>query len=57
MVAKIAQAHYVNEHRCNDPDHKVGDLVMLSTLNRRQEHKQTGEKQVAKFMARFDGQI
>jgi len=28
---------------------------MLSTLNRRREHKQKGEKRVAKFMPRFDG--
>ena len=32
MVAKMAQAHHVNEHRRDDPEDKVGDLVMLSTL-------------------------
>jgi hypothetical protein len=55
MVAKMAQAHHANEHRRDDPEYKVGDLVMLSTLNRRREHKQKGKKRVAKFMARFDG--
>jgi len=44
MVAKISQAHHANEHRCDDPEYKVGDLIMLSTLNRRREHKQKGKK-------------
>jgi len=44
MVAKISQAHHVNEHRRDDPEYKVGDLIMLSTLNRRREHKQKGKK-------------
>ncbi|KIM35807.1 hypothetical protein M413DRAFT_39809, partial [Hebeloma cylindrosporum] len=48
LVAKIAQAHHANEHRNDDPNYKVGDLVMLSTLNRRREHKQKGQKRVAK---------
>ena len=55
MVAKIAQAQHTNEHRGDDPIYNVGDSVMLSTLNRRREHKQKGEKRTAKFMARFDG--
>jgi KaiC/GvpD/RAD55 family RecA-like ATPase len=55
LVAKIGQAHHANEHRRDDPEYEVGGLVMLSTLNRRREHKQKGEKRVAKFMARFDG--
>jgi len=55
MVAKIAQSHHANQHRKDDPEFKVGDLVMLSTLNRRREHKLKGEKRIAKFMPRFDG--
>jgi len=55
MVAKIAQAHHANEHRRDDPVYNVGDSIMLSTLNRRREYKQKGEKRVAKFMPRFDG--
>jgi len=55
MVAKIAQAYQANQHRQDDPEINVGDLVMLSTLNRRREHKRKGEKRVAKFMQRFDG--
>jgi len=55
MVAKIAQSYHSNEHRQDDPHFKIGDLVMLSTLNCRREHKQKGEKHVAKFMPRFDG--
>jgi hypothetical protein len=54
MVAKISQAHQANEHRRDDPEYKVGDSIMLSTLNRRCEHKQKGKKRVAKFMQRFD---
>lgn len=55
MVAKIAQAHHANQHRRDDTDFHVGDYVMLSTMNRRREHKLKGEKRVAKFMPRFDG--
>jgi len=55
MVAKIAQAYQANQQRDDDPQINVGDLVMLSTLNRRREHKQKGQKRVAKFMQRFDG--
>jgi len=52
MVAKIAQAYQANQHRRDNPEINVGDLVMLSTLNRKKEHS---EKRVAKFMAQFDG--
>ncbi len=34
---------------------KVGDLVMLSTENRRRNYKRKNDKRVAKFMPRFDG--
>ena len=50
MVAKIAQAHHANQHRLDNAELKVGDLVMLSTLNHRREHKLKGEKRIAKFM-------
>lgn len=39
MMAKIAQAHQANKHRLDDEDFKPGDLMMLSTLNCRREHK------------------
>lgn len=55
MVAKISQSYHANKYRKDDPEYKIGDSVMLSTLNRRKEHKLKGEKRVAKFMPRFDG--
>jgi hypothetical protein len=55
MVAKLSQAHQANQHRKDDAIYEVGDLIMLSTLNRRREHKLAGEKVVAKFLPRFDG--
>ena len=55
MVAKISQAYQANKSRRDDPEYKVGDLVMLSTLNRRRDYKSSDNKRVAKFMPRFDG--
>jgi hypothetical protein len=55
IVAKIAQSHYANASRSDDPDYKTGDKILLSTLNRRRDYRATGENRVAKFMPRFDG--
>jgi hypothetical protein len=53
--AKTYQAFYANQHRGPDDVFKIGEKVMLSTLNRRREYKKKGEKRVAKFFPRFDG--
>jgi len=55
MLAKISQAYQANKTRPDAPDYKEGDLVMLSTMNRRREYKNANEKRVAKFMPRYDG--
>jgi len=55
ILAKITQSHHSNNSRGKNVIYKVGDKVMLSTLNRRKEYKAQGEKRVAKFMPRYDG--
>ena len=55
MVAKISQSYHANKTRRDDPKYAIGDLVILSTLNRRREYKNSEDKRVAKFMPRFDG--
>jgi hypothetical protein len=55
LAAKTRQAHYANQHRGDEDVFQVGDLVMLSTKNRRSEYKKKGKKRAAKFMPRFDG--
>ena len=55
MLAKITQSYHSNSSRAKDIPYKVGDKVMLSTLNRRKEYKAQGELRVAKFMPRYDG--
>jgi hypothetical protein len=55
ILAKISQSYHANSARSDAPNYKVGDLVMLSTLNRRREYLANTEKRVAKFMPRFDG--
>ena len=55
MLAKMTQAHHANNYRSDSFPYKVGDLVMLSTLNRHREYKNIEEQRVAKFMPRFDG--
>jgi len=55
MLAKIAQSHHANKSRSDSFLYKVGNLVMLSTLNRCWEYKNSAEKHVAKFMPQFDG--
>ncbi|KIL63340.1 hypothetical protein M378DRAFT_57683, partial [Amanita muscaria Koide BX008] len=48
IAAKTAQAYMANGARGNWPVFKVGDLVMLSTQNRRREYKHVGQDRVAK---------
>lgn len=55
LRAKISQASLANKDRLLTFPFKIGSRVRLSTLNRRQEFKKSGEKRVAKFMPRFDG--
>ena len=55
LLAKISQAHQANDTRVDPFPYKVGDWVMLSMLNRCWEYKNGKEKQVAKFMPRFNG--
>lgn len=55
LAAKIRQAYHANEHRAPEIVYKEGDLVMLSTENRRRNYKQKDKKRVAKFMPRNDG--
>lgn len=55
LVTKISQAYHTNASRADSLPYKVGDWVMLSTLNRCCEYKHSEEKHVAKFMPRFDG--
>jgi hypothetical protein len=54
-AAKIRQAYHANEHRAPEDVYEVGDLVMLSTENRRRNYKRKGKTRVAKFMPRHDG--
>ena len=55
LAAKVSQAAAANRHRKSDPRFQVGDLVMLSTKNRRRDYLSGGDKRVAKFMPRYDG--
>ncbi|RDB31105.1 hypothetical protein Hypma_000020, partial [Hypsizygus marmoreus] len=55
LAAKIRQAYHANEHRAAEVVYKEGELVMLSTENRRRNYKRKGKKRVAKFMPRNDG--
>jgi Cu/Zn superoxide dismutase len=55
MAAKIHQAYHTNEHQAPEDVYEVGDLVMLSTENRRRNYKCKGKTRVAKFMPRNDG--
>ena len=55
LRAKTDQAISANLHSTEDFAFQVGDKIMLSTLNRRNEYKKKGHTRVAKFMPRFDG--
>ncbi|TFY53536.1 hypothetical protein EVJ58_g9399 [Rhodofomes roseus] len=54
-TAKVNQAAAANAHRGAEIQYKVGDLVMLSTANRRREFKRKGQRRAAKFFPRYDG--
>ena len=55
LRAKISQAAQANKSRTLTFPFAIGGRVRLSTMNRRQEFKGSGEKRVAKFMPRYDG--
>lgn len=55
FAAKTSQADQVNKRRSPEVEYQVGDLVLLSTLNRRKEFTNTGKRRVAKFIPRYDG--
>jgi len=55
MLAKISQSYFANKNRADSFPYKVGDLVMLSTLNRHREYKNSMENRVVKFIPRFNG--
>lgn len=55
LKAKIQQVAYANLMCGAEPDLKIGEKVMLSTVNRRQQYTSKGQKCVAKFMPHFDG--
>ncbi|EPQ50045.1 hypothetical protein GLOTRDRAFT_11911, partial [Gloeophyllum trabeum ATCC 11539] len=48
LASKVDQAFHANKSRGKETRFKIGDLVMLSTRNRRREYKSKGEKRVAK---------
>ncbi|TFY52450.1 hypothetical protein EVJ58_g10012 [Rhodofomes roseus] len=55
LTAKVNQAAAANRHRGKEEQYQVGDLVMLSTANRRREYKRKGQRRAAKFFPRYDG--
>lgn len=55
ISAKISQAHQSNKSHSPTFPFKTGDMVILSTLNRRCEIQARDTNRVAKFMPRFDG--
>ena len=55
LLAKITQSFHSNSSRGSTVSYKVGDKVMLSTLNRRRDYKSNDGRRVAKFMPRYDG--
>jgi hypothetical protein len=55
QAAKISQTIYANQTCTDNHPIKVGDHVLLSTLNRRHEYKWKNTICTVKFMPRFDG--
>ena len=55
LLAKISQSHFANPKRSEQINYTIGDKVMLSTLHRRKDYKNKGQRRAAKFMPRFDG--
>jgi hypothetical protein len=54
LRAKIFQEHYANSHRGVEVVYEVGNLVMLSTFNRRCNYHKKGDKRAAKFFPHWD---
>ncbi|KAG2737964.1 hypothetical protein P692DRAFT_201673111, partial [Suillus brevipes Sb2] len=48
LATRVAQASAANVHRSTEPSFAVGDLVYLSTANRRREYLNGDNKRVAK---------
>ncbi|KIJ35860.1 hypothetical protein M422DRAFT_93664, partial [Sphaerobolus stellatus SS14] len=48
LAAKVRQAYHANQHRGPEDVFQIGDLVMLSTANRRCNYMRNGKKRVAK---------
>ena len=55
LLAKFSQTHHANQSQNPNPIFPIGDMVMLSTTNRRHAYKKKGEKRVAKFFPQWDG--
>lgn len=55
LEAKVQQAFYANTYQGDEVIYKVGDHMMLSTMNRRTLFKKKDEKRVVKFFPRWDG--
>lgn len=54
LMAKVQQVYFANDKRGVDDVFKVGDRVMLLTLNRCAQYKKKNEKRVAKFLPHFN---
>jgi hypothetical protein len=55
ILAKISQSHFANPKRTESPVFKIGDKILLSTINRRKDYKNKQQRRAAKFMPRYDG--
>ena len=55
LRTKISQSVEANKHHSLTFPFVIGSCVRLTTLHWRNEYKAKGEKQVAKFMPRYDG--
>jgi hypothetical protein len=55
LQAKVNQSLHANKHHSPDFLFAVGGRALLSTANRRRQYLKGNEKQVAKFMPRYDG--
>jgi hypothetical protein len=55
MLAKLFQADQANRRRGPEDVYGIGDMVMLSTSNRRKEYATTGSGRSAKLFPRHDG--
>jgi hypothetical protein len=55
LQAKVFQEHYANVDRGKEFIYVVGDMVMLSTFNRRREYNKKGDRRAAKNFPRWDG--